>query len=298
MVGYISSGLMDQNTGTPHFNDRSYLNPLEWKLLWKLMNDYVDRFGNQYPCETNAEIREALDSYRKAFRELKESYFYKFFRSHINAVALIDSNVERCDALRARRGEGSDVERSQWKFYTPLQNLMYKELYPDCYIDIAWFDDYNTSDVVKSIAYWLTDMLVKVASNMKVNAPHIEFKLPVPKQDLNLNNVSTHVYRSKGRVEVKNLMNQDACKDNDVPETVSLKSYAPKYLNVYDRTTTPTKRSRLSWSSSIERIEKLLLAATSINPTQPPCKKFKSDSEVTEDPIKYVELDNMFDDDL
>lgn len=89
-------------------------------------------------------------------------YVYAYFRSRINGVSLIDTDVERCD-LRTIRNESSDVERSLWLFYTPLQNLIYQVLYPDAVIEMIWFDSCATDEVVAGIADFMNDLLAMVS---------------------------------------------------------------------------------------------------------------------------------------
>lgn len=247
-IGYIASGLMNQNTEGPHFNDRSFLNTLEWRILWKAMDDYYKRFGNVVPDETRDDIKSALDEYRRLFDDLLDSYFYKRFRRMMNGIAIIDSNTDRCDALRQARREGSDLERSSWRFYTFMQNLMYSRLYPSSHIDVAWFDDHEMDTVTASIAAWLKSLLDRlvesVASNVRV--PLVKFKLPVPKHDFCLSNISTHSYRSRGRLACKIAVNPS--------EAPTLANYIPSYVDVYESiVTTRSDSPRFLDSRALER---------------------------------------------
>lgn len=223
MIGYICSGIDNLTCGGPHFEDRSPLNVLDWHILWKVFDDYLKNFGNTEVNEENPIMHEAIDRYKNIFNNYKQSYFYKMFSKDINTIALIDSNIERCDSLRFNRGEASDIERSMWKFYTSLQNLMYKELYPGLYIDLEWFGDADSSDVVSGLAKFLTSVLDKLAMRPNLNhAPIINRVLPVIKDDYTLNNITTHTYRSIGRWGCQQLAG------NDEP----LKVRIPSYVNV------------------------------------------------------------------
>lgn len=221
---------MNQNTEDPHFNDRSFLNTLEWRVLWKTMDDYYKRFGNVVPDETRDDIKSALNEYRRVFDDLRDSYFYKRFRRMMNGIAIIDSNTDRCDALRQARREGSDLERSSWRFYTFMQNLMYSRLYPSTHIDLAWFDDHDLDTVTASIAVWLKSLLGRLVGSVaaKVSVPLVKFKLPVPKHDFCLSNISTHSYRSRGRLACKIAVNPS--------EELTLANYIPSYVDVYEAT--------------------------------------------------------------
>lgn len=235
-IGYIASGIVTQNHGEPHFNDRSFLNVLEWNLLWKVMDDYNNRLGNAAPDENDPEINSLLEHYRTLFENLRESYYYRFFRKAINAIAFIDSNVGRCDLLRLSRNEGSDRERSYWRFYTPLQNLMYTTLYPDAHIDMAWFDDLDTfadpDTTQEGISAWLVSLLQYLVERNqgRLAVPCVNYKLPRLKHDLNLSNITTHEYRSLGRFECRNLM---AGKLEGVDVSPYMYNCTPKYLDVY-----------------------------------------------------------------
>lgn len=226
-IGYVASGLIGQHCEGAHFNDRSYLNPVEWRVLWRVMDDYYTRFGNIYPDETRDDIRAALTEYREIFAELRKSYFYHTLRKSINAIAIIDTNVDRCDSLRASRGEGSDTERSSWRFYTYMQNLMYIELYPSLHLDIAKFDEFDIETVTIALAHWLNCLLDQMVKSIEARpAPLVTLKLPVPKQDLCLINITTHGYRSRGR---------QACKQITSPDRdVTLADYMPAYLDMYE----------------------------------------------------------------
>jgi len=109
--------------------DRSPLNVEEWRLLWIFMDEYHELFGNVSIDESCPRHRNYLARFDDAFLNLRKCTWYRYFRSRLDTVVLIDSNVDRCDRMRARRGTGSDQERCGWRFYTYLQNRMYKQLY-------------------------------------------------------------------------------------------------------------------------------------------------------------------------
>lgn len=241
MIGYIAAGINQQNTGKgPHLNDRSYLNTLEWNILWRLMDDYVTRQGNTDPTATTVddddddnnneeegatteeEIKnqryELLQGYRQAFRDLAASYHYRALRRKFRSIAFIDSNVKRCDEIRMRRNVGTDRERSLWQFYTPLQNLMYETLYPDAHIDLAWFDDVEQQEgddgevVINALAIWINRLVQRLASSTTttITTPHYAFHLPLVdlKRDYTLRNMEVHVYRSLGRLATRKIAHQ------------------------------------------------------------------------------------------
>lgn len=200
-IGYATFGLSTQNCDEPHLYDRSHLNPFEWRLLWAVMDDYVRRRGNSRPREDSA----LWSRYRSLFEDLRTSYHYSHLRSRVNAVAFVDSNVARCDDARRRRGRGSDRERSDWLFYTPLQNLMYRTLYPDAHVDVAWFDHADPDCVTQGIALWLSTTLerLKFAVPSDQRVVRVPFSLPVAFNHLTLANVTAHMYRSMRRVACK-----------------------------------------------------------------------------------------------
>lgn len=223
MIGYICSGIHNLPAGGPHFEDRSPMNVLDWHILWIIMNDFLKTFGNVSVDETNLSIYNAVQKYKEIFSAYKKWHVYKMFINDINTIALIDSDVHRCDNTRYLRGEGSDKERSQWKFYTYLQNLMYKELYPKLVIDLAWFDDCDLSEVISGISKFLNSTLDILSQRPNLDyAPLINRRLPTPKCDYNLINITTHAYRSVGRWGCQILAG------NEEP----LKSRLPSYINV------------------------------------------------------------------
>lgn len=224
MLGYICAGINSLQCEGPHFVDRSPINVLDWHILWKIMDGHLKRFGNVEINENNPEMAAALEEYREIFRQYKETDHYKLITQNINTIALIDSNVARCDNMRYCRNEGSDRERSMWKFYTPLQNLMYQVLYEDLCVDWAWFGDAETDHVVSGISKFLVAVLDKLASSSELLYPPLKnCRLPTPKVDYTLKNITTHVYRSIGRWGCRILAGESE-------ET--LRSRMPPYINV------------------------------------------------------------------
>lgn len=228
MIGYIAYGINSQNRGEPHFYDRSHLNCLEWNVLWRVMDDYVRKVGNVRPMLGDARIAALMDRYRKIFESLRESYYYRRFREQINAVAFVDSDVDRCNELRALRNQGSDQERSKWLFYTDLQNLMYRTLYPGAYIDMNWFNA-PTDTVVNGVSKWLVQTLREISTTRATAAvPLMPYKLPILDHDYTLSNITTHVYRSLGRLACKKI--------KDPNDRTSLLDYVPSYVDVSNAT--------------------------------------------------------------
>lgn len=230
MIGYITSGIATLSCGGPHFNDRSPLNVYEWPILWKIMGKFVRQFGNSAVDENNPDILVFLNEVVEIFTAYRESN--NLFSSKINTIALIDSNISRCDSLRYLRGVASDKERSTWKFYTALQNLMYKTLYPDLVIDLDWFGDAETDVVVQGIAIFLKSVLFELSSKPNLeSAPLIKLKMPKIKEpgiDHTLKNITTHAYRSIGRWGCRKLAYQD---DYSI-DSENLHSRIPSFINV------------------------------------------------------------------
>lgn len=226
MIGYIAYGINSQNRGEPHFYDRSHLNCLEWNVLWAVMDDYVRKVGNVRPIRGDPRIDALMERYRKMFESLRESYYYRRFRDQINAVAFVDSDVDRCNELRALRNQGSDQERSKWLFYTDLQNLMYRTLYPDTHVDMNWFNA-PIDTVVNGVSKWLVQTLREIVIDRKQSmkpVPLVPFKLPVVDHDFTLSNMTTHVYRSIGRLACKKI--------KDPNDRTKLLDYVPSYVDV------------------------------------------------------------------
>lgn len=149
--------------------DRSPLNVDEWRLLWILMDEFWNAYGNVDFDETiHASF---LNHFDNIFATLRKCTWYRAFRSQINCLAIINSDTVACDTLRTMRNSSSDVQRSQWKFYTSFQNRMYRELYRamtdeeletfpynqkidgknihylkhDCYLDLAKISQFDES---------------------------------------------------------------------------------------------------------------------------------------------------------
>lgn len=197
-MGYVCAGMSDVLQATEfRVMDRSPLNVLEWHVLWKYIDKYVKLFGNVAPDLKIEEHFTFFNEFDIIFKSLKDSYFYDFFRQRLDTLAIIDSNIERCDNVLLRRSTGSDAERAGWKFYTFMQNRMYCILYE--YIDISWFDGVteNQKDVVAILASELKQLLFKFTKNTEIN-DWKKFKLPISMVgvDLTLRNFHTFAYRS------------------------------------------------------------------------------------------------------
>lgn len=253
MMGYICTGVQSLNAGAPHFNDRSPLNVLEWHILWRCMGDFSHRYGNVRPDGTAHE--ESMALYRTIFETLRQADFYKSMRSKVNCIVLIDSNLNRCDRLHAKRNEGSDMERSKWLFYTPLQNLMYQTLYPDAHFDWATLLDKDHSGmidflantlntVVDALAYRIGSISLDGENQEKSNGskmtrdtiPLSSGSLPVSSQDLYLMNYTTHLYRSTGKVLSRRIHHKyrpysRSAFDGEMMRDI-FKSHVPRHLAV------------------------------------------------------------------
>lgn len=230
MIGYVTAGMVNQSIDTrAKFNDRSPLNVLEWHLLWKLMDLYVANFANTRPDPSYPLMARYLEHFIRMFTQLKSWYVYKHFRSRINGIAFIDSNVRRCDQMHTTRNEGSDKVRASWLFYTPLQNLMYKVLYPEAVIDMDWFNDATTDVVVEGVSVFLNSLLSNTSKRTAAGEPTFSVRLAPPivsvhDQDFTMHNITTHVYRSVGRAGVKRILDTD--------NTFDVDSYTPNYVTV------------------------------------------------------------------
>lgn len=207
MIGYIFSGLREiLSMSVPCLMDRSPVNVLEWYILWKLLDIYYNRYGN-----TNPEVIDCstfLQKFDQMFNFLQKSYFYKEMRKHLDVIAIVDSDVVRCDRKRRLRNQGSDEERSTWLYYTYLQNRMYKLLYP--FIDLAWFND-TSADTVQVIA----STIERNIKNMKPRKPIYfkKFKYPTTVVDpcgvdLVLQNFHTYAHREFGRIDVQSVLDE------------------------------------------------------------------------------------------
>jgi hypothetical protein len=266
MLGYICTGLRSTFEGYSHFNDRSPLNVLEWHVLWRVINDFTHYFDNERPCEEKHGSR--LQLYRDIFQTLRCCDFYKMFRVQINTIVFIDSDLNRCDALRQKRNEGSDRKRSFWKFYTPLQNLMYRTLYPDTYIDLAWFDiipvnrvehrqfnQITENELVKHLAGYCNEISDRLYASYEFDDVVVsKCRLPTVQHDYYHSNLTAHLYRTMGRLECRKIY----------------KTYHPDVTTLEDpstttTTTTKTKPAQTTTTSIVKKLMKRKLEDHTIN---------------------------------
>lgn len=207
--GIVAEGIIDGYRLGVQFFDRAPTNPLEWVVLWSLM-----QHAKQQPQPLGWKV---LAQYRGVFDALADTEHYKLLRAHSNTVVIVDSDVARCDGRRMLRDQSSDVERSSWGYYTTLQNCMYQRLYPRTYIDLAWFGNTPMELVTGGIAAFLRgvqqntllarvqptapyhEQLVKIQNSL--SSPVV---VPTGRQDLTSMNVSAHATRALLRNRVHN----------------------------------------------------------------------------------------------
>lgn len=232
MLGYISTGILDIMSATePKFMDRSPLNVLEWHFLWKFMDKFYTMFGNMLPDVENDERHiDFFNEFDRLFIDLK-NYCYIYSR-WLDVVCIIDSNIDRCDGARMRRNVGTDYERSNWKFYTFMQNRMYSVLHK-C-IDLVWFDSENMecAEVVVVIATYLRNVVTKFPKLSQRHHGRMDFALPVPVNDVDftLKNYSTFVYREIIRQSAQNTIRQSV--DNQSSWEFDLNS-VPQIIDIH-----------------------------------------------------------------
>lgn len=125
----------------------------------------------------------------------------------VDVIVIVNSDTKKCDLKRMARNNGSDYERSNWLYYTYLQNRMYKLLHP--IIDLAWFDE-DKSDIVQ--------IIVKA---INTNAHHLTIKTPIYLKkyrlpstvtepngvDLVLQNYHTYAHREFARIDIQSVLN-------------------------------------------------------------------------------------------
>ena len=205
-IGYICASLVDLRNFRG-LADRTPCNTLEWNILWKLMESFETEFGNVSP--TNEKwLAEKFDP---IVDTLAQWVLYKKLRSEYNALAIIDTDVERVDDRRRKRNESSDAQRSEWKFYTALQNRFYERLYPGACINLVWFSSESTGDIVDGIASWLRGIveslnyIVEPLPPLRMTQPLVRYR----HRDASLQNVRSYVYREHGRRAVKRVLGQE-----------------------------------------------------------------------------------------
>lgn len=141
MMGYMDKGTLDiYNCNVPHYGDRSPLNPFDWNFIWRYMDKMKSRFGLNFDIDKDmGNAKDILDELNVEIEEAKNHDLYLYYRKRFNILVLIDSNCKEVDERRRLRDEGSDTERSNWGFYTFIQNIVYSKLYEGLFIDLSWF---------------------------------------------------------------------------------------------------------------------------------------------------------------
>lgn len=211
-MGYIASGIIDSYNGGPKFGDRSPLNVLDWYILWILMGKFFVQFGNVRPNYIDTDMSRELKKYEKILTLYRQTYFYSIYSQHFNTMAIIHSNIDAIDFVRRQRGEGSDIERSTWEFYTFFQNLMYKHLYPTTHIDLDKFQNTNIDDVIQGLAFYLNDSLEYIVESRECK------KIPISNTCLPLDD-SRNVVRDNLLANAIRSIARNGCKQiNNEPD--------------------------------------------------------------------------------
>lgn len=211
-VGYVFSGLFDlvnlKNNEEIKFADRSILNNLEWSELWKLMDKFY--FEEKFVDFDYKDIERVDKIVFDYFQNFINWPSYLWLRKKIVGLAIVDSDVFRCNDLRIKRIESkSDVVRSNWPFYTVLQNSMYKLLYNECFLDLLDFNEFNDDDVTSGVALFLayTQEKLKNLTKNYLNPSILILNIKLPtflekNKDLTLYNLNSWVYRNKIKNEI------------------------------------------------------------------------------------------------
>lgn len=255
LIGYVMGGMefVTNISRDMEIFDRSPLNVIEWRILWMIMDGYVKRFGNAEIDPDDDKCKKYIRYTTIIFKHLYNSPFYQHFRRKLNVIAIIDSNIQRCDEMRSKRNIGSDSERSKWKFYTHFQNLMYSTLYKDTCIDLNSFGNIDREIIISAIGKCLNtisaDLINRITHLYNYSLKHTKpyddhcpkealtiYKLPTApydKSDYSLRNASVCVYRATGKFLSK------AIQQNSVPGNIrcvgeGFVDLIPNFINATD----------------------------------------------------------------
>lgn len=208
-MGYMDKGTIDiYNCNVLHYGDRSPINPLDWNFIWRYMDMMEKRFGFNFNIETDMEMAEDIFKMLDIeIEEYKNSEFYLYYRNKFNILVLIDSDCKEVDNRRRLRNNGSDVERSNWGFYTLIQNIVYSKLYENLYIDLNWFTCCK-SDKIEGIVLFLEYSLNSLSG--KVDKIFIEKcnSIDLEKSKLNVDYTTENMKSYISRIESK----RECCK--------------------------------------------------------------------------------------
>lgn len=161
MMGYIDKGISDINKNkNPQFCDRSPINPLDWKLIWHILCLMNKNFGLKFNLDENLIDFEKLRlKFVDLIKEFKNDKIYFDKRNNLNILVLIDSDYKEVDERRFKRNHGSDQYRSNWGYYTLIQNIVYSNLYEDLFIDLNWFKMYSKCDIIDGLVLFFEHAL-------------------------------------------------------------------------------------------------------------------------------------------
>lgn len=223
-IGFAASGFVDSKfVNEPTIYDRNINNNGEWDLLWCMMGEFNSKFGN-VPFNLNDKlIGEFYEhTFKTLFDTYKNSTIFKYFNTNTNTLCIINSNSDKVDKLRSLRNVGSDVERSNWNYYTSMQNSMYKILYENC-IDLNKFEHYTNDCIIQSISIYINNFFKLYEFDKKPsNTPFIKISLPMYEDlnDLVATNMTAHVNRQMRRVGCRYIINQATCKKTEGCENI------------------------------------------------------------------------------
>lgn len=238
-LGYTISGIVDSfMTDRKCFVDRSFLNSYEWNLLWRYMDLWYQKFDNVAPNMSNNQHAAFISQFIRWVEQLRQYPIYKYYKDQINCIVIINSNCTRVDEVRTKRAEGSDIERSTWKFYTFLQNVFYKTLYEDLCIDLAWFQHFSFDITIEGLVNYL-EYAIKFLKRSIVKPcemHQLSMKIPSSEKHYSSINMNTHVYRSKLRAYRDTIL---AIAEGNVDDSQNfyqkrVEYFVPKYVKIDD----------------------------------------------------------------
>lgn len=235
MIGYILSGIKLLNCSQkPQLMDRSPLNPMEWAELWLIFELFLKRFGN-VTVQPKGEHHEFVKQMIERLKTFSRLPHYRHLRERINTIVVIDTNIDRCDTARKARNFGSDDERSNWKFYTYFQNLMYQILYPETYIDLNWFNVESEDEVIEQLAMCLRATAIDLSEKYPCNTDTPMYPIPLYKENLTLRNAEACVWRATSKIVVAQTVNEenDEPINEDCLDIVkSIENLVPKFVQI------------------------------------------------------------------
>lgn len=205
-LGYIMSFYETiENFQIPTICDRSPCNNLDWSILWAAFVKYNDEILNSNGKTTIHDILNFIKTYYESIHP-KTREFLNSYPTVIVVDSDFEANINRLRERGIKNNIATDINRSYWEFYIPMQYYLYSLKRGEnkvVFINLANYKDYSFSEIFDAIEKVFITLFGYVQSNVNYNKrfEQVEFKRPLLlKSDTFDNNLIFNHIKDQGKL--------------------------------------------------------------------------------------------------